>query len=144
MKLKYNVKPQNPSVHVSYQSAVWEHFNEFKLVTANKSQVTDRDKTVCKICFNEVTKLYLFFNHTICFPFKMYLKCIELKILNCGTSITKCIISALLYICRFIRGGLIGPPLKVEVYVMLQRRNRRKEKKRVTVVCQIYVIYSSV
>ena len=38
-------------VHVSYQSAVWEHFNEFKLVTANESQVTDRDKTVCKILF---------------------------------------------------------------------------------------------
>lgn len=46
------VKLQNPPA--LHRSAVWKHFS-FKIVTVNGRQVMERERSVYKICFSEVS-----------------------------------------------------------------------------------------
>ena len=46
------VKLQSPPG--CHRSAVWKHFG-FKIITVNGKQVTECEKTVCRICYNDVS-----------------------------------------------------------------------------------------
>ena len=53
--ISYIASKNNQQVKlIFHRTAVWKHFG-FEIVTVNGKQMTEREKRVCRICYNDVS-----------------------------------------------------------------------------------------